>query len=54
MRADTGRIKTISATWKRNSKRIGLYKDNGEDTKDSLTKDEAISLGDVDCLPETD
>ena len=34
-------------------KGIQLYRDNSKDTKDSLRKDEAISLRDVDCLPET-
>lgn len=51
MRANTRRIETISATCKRNSKGIRLYKDDG---KDILRKDEATSLGDVDCLPEMD
>jgi len=54
MRVDTGRIETISATHKMNSKGIWLYKDNGKGTKDSLRKDEATSLGDVDRLPEMD
>jgi hypothetical protein len=44
----------ISAIQKRNSKRIGLYEDNAKDAEDSLRKDEAISLGDVDRLPETE
>ena len=54
MRVDKGRIETISATHKTNLKGIWLYKDNGKDTKNSLRKDEATSLGDVDCLPEMD
>jgi hypothetical protein len=33
---------------------IWLYKDGGKDAKDCLRKDEAMSLGDVDCLPEID
>jgi len=44
----------ISATHKRNSEGIWLYKDNRKDAKDHLRKDEAMSLGDIDCLPEMD
>jgi len=44
----------ISAIRKRNSKRIGLCEDDAKDTEDSLRKDEAISLGDVNRLPETE
>jgi hypothetical protein len=31
-----------------------LYKDSRKDTKDHLRKDEAMSLGDIDYLPEMD
>lgn len=53
-KAGTRRIEPISVTHKRNSKGIRLYKDGGKDAKDRLRKDEAMSLGDVDCLPEMD
>jgi hypothetical protein len=53
-KAGTRRIEPISVTHKRNSKGIRLYKDGGKDAKDRLRKDEAMSLGDVDGLPEMD
>ena len=46
--------RAISATHAKDSKGIRLYKDDRKDAKDSLRKDEAMSLGDVDCLRETD
>jgi hypothetical protein len=44
----------IFTTNKKNLKGNRLYKDNGKDAKDGLRRDEAMSFGDVDCLPEMD
>jgi len=53
-KAGTRKIDPIFSAHKRNSKGIRSYKDDTKDAKDRLKKGEAMSLGDVDCLPEMD